>query len=338
MGHLLRVLRLHATLLAIAALVTGALVSAAPVATAEPTATYATSLRVLNAGDATYGPATPVIAEMRTVSGPKSPRGGLVQFTVDGETFGDPVPLVTLQNVISWVATLVVPADFPAGDHLVEARFLGDEEYQPSSGSLIHRILPATTTTGLTVDTAAARVGEAITLDATVDVQPPGAGDPTGDVQFLADDQPIGSPVPLDGDHATLVVNSLPAGTRAITATYSGDNNFRTSTSSSTSVSITKWATTLTAEPALLRINPFGVPLGQLRATLRRTDGPVAGAAITFTAGSRVVCTSVTDTSGVAVCAGASRLLDLVLELGYRVNYAGSEANLSAAARGGILG
>lgn len=338
MGHRLWSIRLHVALLAVAALAASALAGAAPVAADTPTATYATQMEIRTLGDAVHGPAVPVVASMTSTTGPKSPRGGLVQFSIDGVEVGEPEPMTTHPNVRAWAALLVLPANLPAGEYLIEAVFLGDEEYEPSSASLVHRVLPATTTTSLTIDVATAKVGEAVTLSATVDVAEPGSGEPTGTVRFLVDGQPVGSPVALEGDQASLVLDSLPSGTRAITATYSGDDNFLTSTSSSTSVSITKWATTLTAEPALLRINPFGLPLGQLRATLRRPDGPVAGAMITFTAGSTVVCTSVTDTSGVAVCAGTRRLLDLALNLGYRASYPGSEANADASVRAGILG
>jgi hypothetical protein len=61
-----------------------------------------------------------------------------------------------------------------------------------------------------------------------VSVTAPGAGTPTGTVQFKIDGVNFGSPVAVDGTgHATSgSTTSLAVGSHSVTATYSGDANF----------------------------------------------------------------------------------------------------------------
>jgi hypothetical protein len=68
--------------------------------------------------------------------------------------------------------------------------------------------------------------GQSVTFIATVSAINPGAGTPTGSVQFLIGGQDAGSPVSLSGGTATLVVSSLSAGSPAVTALYTSDSSF----------------------------------------------------------------------------------------------------------------
>jgi predicted extracellular nuclease len=56
--------------------------------------------------------------------------GGTVQFTVDGRSFGSPVPVVGGTAVSDWVSTLGL------GSHAVTAAFSGNDSYLASSGSM----------------------------------------------------------------------------------------------------------------------------------------------------------------------------------------------------------
>jgi len=73
-------------------------------------------------------------------------------------------------------------------------------------------------------DIASPIYGQSVTLIATVtpDV---GIG-PTGTVQFQIDGKKVGNPVPLSGNTAAYTASILSAGSHAITAVYSGDDNF----------------------------------------------------------------------------------------------------------------
>jgi hypothetical protein len=69
-------------------------------------------------------------------------------------------------------------------------------------------------------------LGQSVSFTATVAVQAPGAGSPTGTVQFQLDGINLGSPVPLVNGKAVLTTSSLPVGTHTVTAAYGGDSNF----------------------------------------------------------------------------------------------------------------
>jgi hypothetical protein len=73
--------------------------------------------------------------------------------------------------------------------------------------------------------------GESITFTATVSVTSPGAGAPTGSVQFKDNGTDIGAPILLTGNSASLSTDQLLEGSHSITAEYLGDANFAGSTS-----------------------------------------------------------------------------------------------------------
>jgi hypothetical protein len=69
-----------------------------------------------------------------------------------------------------------------------------------------------------------------VTFTATVSPVAPGAGSPTGTVQFKVDGTSLGIPVALVAGQASISTSSLSVGTRVITAEYSGDASFSGST------------------------------------------------------------------------------------------------------------
>jgi hypothetical protein len=77
-------------------------------------------------------------------------------------------------------------------------------------------------------------LGQGVTFVASIDVQSPGDGMPTGTLQFQMDGSSVGSPVnvSISGGVATasLTIPLSVAGTHQITATYNGDANFSSST------------------------------------------------------------------------------------------------------------
>jgi hypothetical protein len=99
-----------------------------------------------------------------------------------------------------------------------------------SNGTLT--ISQASSTNALATSSNPAPTGSNVTFTATLTAVAPGAGTPTGTVQFRADGSPLGPPVTLAGGVATLTTNSLSHGSHAITAEYGGDTNFLGSTNS----------------------------------------------------------------------------------------------------------
>jgi len=90
----------------------------------------------------------------------------------------------------------------------------------------------SSTTTTLTTNVPTALAGQAITFTATV--QPSGLGAPSGSVAFYSGGVLIGSS-PVAGGSASLSTSALLTGTDAISAVYSGDTDFTTSSSATLS-------------------------------------------------------------------------------------------------------
>ena len=118
------------------------------------------------------------------------------------------------------------------GEHQLYANFGGDDNFNPSTSVLTsHTVTKADTLTTLAATTPnPSNVGDSVTLSASVTVVAPGAGTPTGSVQFLEGTTALGT-APLGGSTTTLQVSGLSGGAHPITARYLGDGNLNPSTS-----------------------------------------------------------------------------------------------------------
>ena len=162
-----------------------------------------------------------------------------------------------VQNSPGSVHTTLTPAVI-AGD-LVQIRFrLGSDQIFGAAGWHIDNIAIAgvietpfdtvvadpgcirPTTTTLSASPNPATFGSTVTLTATVTSL---AGTPTGNVTFYDGVTNLGT-VPLTGGQAQLMVSTLSIGTHTLTAQYGGATGFASSTSTGTSVTITKAAST----------------------------------------------------------------------------------------------
>jgi hypothetical protein len=149
-----------------------------------------------------------------------------VQFSVDGSPYGSPVTLSGGQAAVT-ISSLAV------GGHTIAASYTPDtDSFTGSAGTLSQTVNKANTTTVVTSSANPSVYGQAVTFTATVNVVAPGAGTPTGSVQFSVDGSPYGSPVTLSGGQAAVTISSLAVGGHSITASYGGDGNFNGSTSS----------------------------------------------------------------------------------------------------------
>ena len=126
-----------------------------------------------------------------------------------------------------------VTSTSPTTEALV-AHYPGDGSFNASdSGSVSHEVDQAATTTGVTSSQNPSVFGQAVTFTATVSAAAPGAGAPSGSVQFKIDGSDFGSAKPLNGSFQAQSdpIDSLSVSDHDITAVYSGDTNFSTSTS-----------------------------------------------------------------------------------------------------------
>ena len=185
-------------------------------------------------------PSAPVVGQTVTLTATVSPSpdGGTVTFTENGAA----LPCGPGSQSLSNGTATCVTTESIAGSHIIKASYSGDANYHGSSASLTQPVTRASTTTSLTVSsptqpgglpvgTAVAVAGQTVTFTATIAVQTPGSGTPTGTVSFYQDDSttPItcgpGSQAFSNGT-ATCTVPESSVGHHSITATYNGDSNY----------------------------------------------------------------------------------------------------------------
>jgi hypothetical protein len=88
--------------------------------------------------------------------------------------------------------------------------------------------------------------GQVVRFSATIGIVAPAAGQPGGNVTFMADGNVIGT-VPVVNGTAAFETASLHAGSRSMTATYNGDANFNGSAATALQQSIAKAVTRIDA-------------------------------------------------------------------------------------------
>jgi Pro-kumamolisin, activation domain/Bacterial Ig-like domain (group 3) len=136
---------------------------------------------------------------------------------------------------------------FSVGTHTIRAFYEGDLSFLPSAAPPTSFVISkGVTSVTLTASSASAAAGASIALTATVNTSSFG-NPPTGTVTFSAAGMKLGT-VAVSGSNnantglasatASITTTSLPAGTDAISATYSGDPNY-TGAAGVVSVSIT---------------------------------------------------------------------------------------------------
>jgi uncharacterized membrane protein len=152
---------------------------------------------------------------------------GTVDFT---EGASDLTPGgVTLSGGLATFST----SSLAVGSHTITASYSGDRSFAPSSGTdsvapqTVHKASSKTTLTSFPL----AVFGEQVTFTATVSAVAPGAGTPTGTLTFKEGTRLLAANVSLNSmAMATFSTTPLSAGPHTITATYSGDGDFRANT------------------------------------------------------------------------------------------------------------
>jgi len=122
-------------------------------------------------------------------------------------------------------------AALSVGTHVISASYGGDGNFNTSAttGTLSQVVNKANTSTVITSAASPAFVGSTVTFTATIVPTAPGAGVPTGTVQFRDNGVNIGTPVSFTGGVAKVTETGLTPGLHAITAVYSGDGSFNPS-------------------------------------------------------------------------------------------------------------
>jgi hypothetical protein len=195
---------------------------------------------------------------------------GTVQFAVDGIDVGDPIALD------GGMATSPPDSGLAVGDRAVAAVYSGNSSFATGTGSVTQTVDPAGTTTTVTSSVNPSSFGQPVSFTATVAPVAPGAGTPTGTVQFFVDGSAFGDPATLgSGVAVSGVTSTLSVGLHPVTATYAATDDFTASTSGALSQSVGQIAATnvvtSTVTPSL-----FGQPV-QFVATLTGTQGTPTG-------------------------------------------------------------
>jgi hypothetical protein len=122
------------------------------------------------------------------------------------------------------------------GSHSITAVYGGDTNFVTSTSSALSQTVnqaSSSTTLGSSVNPS--DFGQAVTFTATVIAVAPGSGTPTGAATFKDGATTLGTGTLNGSGVATFMTTSLSVVTHSITATYGGDTNFVTSTSSALS-------------------------------------------------------------------------------------------------------
>ena len=121
-------------------------------------------------------------------------------------------------------ATLTV-SDLAVGDHTITATYQGDAIFLTSTSEEIELTIAKADTSVVVTASSDAVAGQPVALTANVEPVAPGAGTPTGTVEFFDGDQSLGT-AEL-GSPATLTTSALGPGTHQITATVRGRRQLR---------------------------------------------------------------------------------------------------------------
>jgi hypothetical protein len=153
--------------------------------------------------------------------------GGTPTGTV---TFNDGATTLGTGMLSGGHASFTTSALAVGSNHAIAANYSGDTNFNASSGVLNSNqvVNKASTTTTVTSSANPSGVGQPVTFTATVSVNSPGSGSPTGTVTFLDGGTSIGTGT-VSGGIASFTTSALTIGPHTITASYPGDSNFSAS-------------------------------------------------------------------------------------------------------------
>lgn len=281
-----------------------------------------------------YGQAVHFTTHINSAQAGTATPTGFVQFRVDGNDLGDAVEIQAGAAVSPAISNLA------PGEHQVTALYSGDAHFLSDQTTMTQKVAKIGTTATLTVSPAASTYGDPIDLTTTIT---PGAGSlgaPTGSVAFVDGSTTLATvPITASGNNgaAHVALSDLGAGQHSIRAVYAGTPNFEGSSSAVRAISIAKRTTTITADPAVVKLFPLGLPLGRLQVTVTSSLGPLAGVPVVFKIGGTTVGTSTTDVNGVASVNASSQLTQLILNGGYTATFNGTANFEGSSARGSNL-
>jgi hypothetical protein len=199
---------------------------AAPCVSSCPTV----GLTTFSANPSPYGQSITMISSLTDPSGQVTPTGTLTMVDQNtGATLCNNYPLIGIRRGQSAISCTFTPAPSGGvGAHIViRGTYSGDSHFTPNSGSAnVVEAGTKSTTVAVSANPNTVAAGTATTLTATLSGSPA----PTGNVTFLANNNPIGGcgRIVVVAGAAQSKCSYTPdsAGTESITVTYSGDVNY----------------------------------------------------------------------------------------------------------------
>lgn len=201
-------------------LLSGALI--VPAASLPAFAVNATTITMMSSQD----PSTLVQPLTFTASVVPTTATGVIIFN---DTSTNPPTILGASVVSGGFATFSI-SSLSVGTHNIVAIYSGDaSNLSSNSGVFVQIINKIGTTTTLTPSVNPSEFGQSVNFTATI-APVSSSLTPNGTIQFLVNGIATGSPVTLIDGHASFVTSSLSVGTNSISATYSGNTIFDTST------------------------------------------------------------------------------------------------------------
>ena len=259
------------------------------VAKIAPLSTSTTTL-VVSPASASFGQTVTLTA---TVAGPQggSVPTGTVSFKNGSTTLG--TGTLNSSGVATFTSTTLAPNTCS-----ITAVYAGDSGYSGSTSTAQPLTVAAvSTTTVLTITPAATFTGQTVTISAKI-TPVSGSAIPTGTVTFK-NGSTVLSAVAVDSTgKAVLTTSSLGVATYSITAAYSGDATFATSTSSAGALVITASLSTTTTLSASATSAVVGTGITFTAQVSPASGSIVATGTVTFKDGSTALGTGTLDGTG----------------------------------------
>jgi phospholipase/lecithinase/hemolysin len=224
-----------------------------------------------------------------------SPGSGTPTGSVTFLENGAPVDTATLSGGKATFKTSLT-----AGSYSVTVSYGGDGNFTGNTSPAVTQAVNQDATSTTVSSSASTSVyGQGVTFTATVKAASPGSGTPTGSVTFMDGSTVLGSAL-MSGNTATFGTSTLAFGSHSITAVYTGDGNFITSTSPARTQTVNAAGTTTVVTSSL---NPSAA--GQsvtftATVTVNSPGSGTPGGTVTFRDGSKVLGTGTLNASGQA--------------------------------------
>ena len=230
------------------------------------------------------------------VVAPVAPGAGSPTGTV---TFQDGATSLGTSGITNGQASFTT-SSLAVGSHSVTAVYNGDGNFNgASSAPVTQAVNKAASSTSVASSANPAAFAQPVTFTATVAAVAPGAGTPTGAVDFLDGGTALGT-ASLTGGQATFTSSSLSIASHSITAVYAGDGNFNGSTSAPLTETMTKTTVlvTLSSSPNPSVLNQPVVLTAKVAAVPPAVGTPTG--TVAFQDGATALGTATLSSSGVA--------------------------------------